>query len=183
MSYYPSDFIESLRLKSDLASLISEDTVLKGRGDRLMGLCPFPDHNEKTPSFSVSVNQGLYHCFGCKSAGNIFTYLQRQRGMDFKTALEYLAQREGVELPKPSFYKKRTDSSLDYFELSKKISSFFQENLQKTNSKHPVREYLKKRGWSVETIQDFHLGYADSKNPLASFLDFKEQKKRWSLAS
>ena len=181
MSYYPSDFIESLRLKSDLVSLISEDTVLKGRGDRLMGLCPFPDHNEKTPSFSVSASQGLYHCFGCKSAGNIFTYLQQQRGMDFKTALEYLAQREGVELPKPSFYKKRTDSSLDYFELSKKISSFFQKNLKKTNSKHPVREHLKKRGWSAETIKNFHLGYADSKKTLASFLDFKEQKKAMEL--
>ena len=101
--------------------------------------------------------------------------------MDFKTALEYLAQREGVELPKPSFYKKRTDSSLDYFKLSEKISSFFQENLKKTNSKHPVRQYLKKRDWSVETIQNFHLGYTDSKKPLTSFLDFKEQKKAMEL--
>ena len=179
MSYYPSDFIESLRLKSDLVSLISEDTVLKGRGDRLMGLCPFPDHNEKTPSFSVSVSQGLYHCFGCKSAGNIFTYLQKQRGMDFKTALEYLAQREGVELPKPKFSKTRRKADLDYFELSEKITSFFESNLKKTNTEHLVRKYLKKRGWSPEVIKTFRLGYADSKKPLA--LDSKEQQKAIEL--
>ena len=176
MSYYPNDFIENLRQKSDLVSLISEDTVLKGRGERLMGLCPFPDHNEKTPSFSVSASQGLYHCFGCKSSGNIFTYLQQQRGMDFKTALEYLAQREGIELPKPVFSKKRTTSSLDYFELNEKISSFFQNNLRKTNPEHAIRKYLKKRAWSPKTIQTFRLGYASSQESLLSFL--KEPKER-----
>lgn len=165
-----------------MVSLISEDTVLKGRGDRFMGLCPFPDHNEKTPSFSVSASQGLYHCFGCKSAGNIFTYLMRQRGMDFKTALEYLAEREGVELPKPRFVKKTAAPSLDYFELSEKICSFFQNNLKQTAPDHIVRKYLKKRGWTPEIIQNFRLGYADSKKPLFSFLkDSKEREKAVEL--
>lgn len=182
MSYYPSDFIENLRQKSDLVSLIEEDTVLKGRGDRLMGLCPFPDHNEKTPSFSVSASQGLYHCFGCKKAGNIFTYLQEQRGMDFKTALEYLARREGIELPKPKFSKQRTSSySVDDWTLTEKITVFFQENLKNTPSHHPVRHYLKTRGWSSESIKAFRLGYAPSQKSLSSFLNPKERIKAKEL--
>ena len=94
MAYYPQELIDQIRLTSDIVSLISEDTVLKGRGDRYTGLCPFPEHNEKTPSFSVSSAKQLYHCFGCQNSGNIFTYLEKQRGMDFKTAIEYLARKK-----------------------------------------------------------------------------------------
>ena len=181
MSYYSSDFIDNLRLKSDLVSLISEDATLKGRGDRLMGLCPFPDHAEKTPSFSVSASQGLYHCFGCKKSGNIFTYLQEQRAMDFKTAVEYLANRAGLELPKTTFTPRRAASHASYFDLSSKINSFFQNNLKKTQTDSVIRKYLKKRAWSGETIQTFGLGYADSKKSLTTFLNTKEQKIAFEL--
>ena len=182
MGYYSSDFIEQLRLKSDLVSLISEDTVLKGRGDRLMGLCPFPDHSEKTASFSVSASQGLYHCFGCRSSGNIFTYLQEQRGMDFKSAVEYLAHKEGIELPKPAFFRKKQAHQLDYLELSEKICEFFEQNLKKTPANHPVKLYLKKRAWSENAMKAFRLGYAPSNDLLCSFLSqAQEQKKAMEL--
>ncbi|MBC6415129.1 MAG: DNA primase [Bdellovibrionales bacterium] len=178
MSYYSSDFVEQLRSKSDLVSLISEDTVLKGHGDRFMGLCPFPDHNEKTASFSVSASQGLYHCFGCKSSGNIFTYLQKQRGMDFKSAVEYLAYKLGMEIPKSNFLKKKQKSQLDYYELTEKICCFFEQNLKQTPPNHPVNLYLKQRAWSKDMIQSFRLGYATQKNTLYSFLNSMLERKK-----
>ena len=105
MSYFSTDFLNHLRSVSDIVSLISEDSVLKGYGDRFMGLCPFPEHSEKTPSFSVSQSKQLYHCFGCQNAGNIFTYLQKQRGMSFIESVEYLAKKHNIPLPKKTDQK------------------------------------------------------------------------------
>ena len=173
MSYYPSDFIDQLCLSSDLVSLISEDTVLKGQGDRFMGLCPFPEHTEKTASFSVSASKQLYHCFGCQNSGNIFTYLEKQRGMNFLEAVEYLARKQGLSLPKTVHFKK--DSTKHYFDLSEKICQFFEKQLKQSPQDHLVKAYLKKRGWSIELIQKFRLGYAPKNNSLLSFLNTKEQ--------
>ena len=172
MSYYPSDFIDQLCLSSDLVSLISEDTVLKGQGDRFMGLCPFPEHIEKTASFSVSASKQLYHCFGCQNSGNIFTYLEKQRGMNFLEAVEYLARKQGLSLPKTVHFKK--DSTKHYFELSEKICQFFEKQLKQSPQDHLVKAYLKKRGWPIELIQKFRLGYAPKNNSLLSFLNAKE---------
>ncbi|MCZ0931780.1 MAG: DNA primase [Oligoflexia bacterium] len=175
MSYYPSDFVDQLCWASDLVSLISEDTVLKGQGDRFMGLCPFPEHNEKTPSFSVSVSKQLYNCFGCQNSGNIFTYLQKQRGMNFTEAVEYLAHKKGLSLPKEVRFKKNLTNP-NYFELSERICQFFEKQLTQAQKDHPVRAYLKKRGWPAELIQKFRLGYAPKNNSLLSFLNSKEQR-------
>ena len=180
MSYYPSDFVDQLCWTSDLISLISEDTVLKGQGDRFMGLCPFPEHNEKTPSFSVSASKQLYHCFGCQNSGNIFTYLQKQRGMNFIEAVEYLARKKGVSLPKAVQFKKDLTKP-DYFKLSEKICHFFEKQLKQTPQDHPVRAYLKKRGWPLELAEKFRLGYALKNNSLLSFLNSKEQRLAMEL--
>ena len=180
MSYYPSDFIDQLCFTSDLVSLISEDTVLKGQGDRFMGLCPFPEHNEKTPSFSVSAGKQLYNCFGCQNSGNIFTYLQKQRGMSFTEAVEYLARKKGVSIPKVVQGKKDLTKP-GYFELSEKICQFFEKQLKQTNQEHPVRAYLKRRGWTAELIQKFRLGYTLKNNSLLSFLNSKEQSLAMEL--
>ena len=174
MGYYSSDFVDQLCLTSDLVSLISEDTVLKGRGDRFMGLCPFPEHNEKTPSFSVSASKQLYHCFGCQNSGNIFTYLKKQRGLSFSDAVEYLARKQGLSIPKTVRIKKDLTKP-DYFELSERICQFFEKQLKQSPPDHPVRAYLKKRGWPSELIQKFRLGYAPKSNSLLSFLNSKEQ--------
>ena len=173
MAYYPNEFIDQLCQSSDLVALISEDTVLKGQGDRYMGLCPFPEHIEKTPSFSVSASKQLYHCFGCQNSGNIFTYLEKQRGMSFLEAVEYLARKQGLSLPKTVSFKK--DTTKAYFDLSEKICQFFEKQLKQSQAEHPVRAYLKKRAWSTELIQKFRLGYAPKSNSLLSFLNTKEQ--------
>lgn len=176
MSYYPSDFIEQVRHASDIVSLIGEDTVLKGHGDRFMGLCPFPDHTEKTPSFSVSGSKQLYHCFGCQNSGNIFTYLQKQRGMNFPEAIEYLARKAGLEIPKTRSVK-QSQPTPGLFDLSEKICQFYGRQLKQTHSSHSVQKYLKKRGWTEETIKSFRLGYAPGNNALLSFLNTSREKK------
>ena len=178
MAYYPQDIIDQLRLNSDIVSLINEDTVLKGRGDRYTGLCPFPEHNEKTPSFSVSSAKQVYYCFGCQNSGNIFTYLEKQKGMDFKTAIEYLARKKGISLPKANpAYKKVAKQKSSFFNLTEKIATFYQKKLQESPADHPIRLYLKKRGWSKQTIQNFRLAYAPKKNVLLSFLKSPQEQK------
>ena len=176
MSYYPSDFLEQLRCASDIVSLISEDTVLKGQGDRFMGLCPFPEHNEKTPSFSASQSKQLYNCFGCQNSGNIFTYLQKQRGMNFIEAVEYLARKAGLSLPKPNTVKP-THFNPRFFDLSEKICSFYEQQTKQTSVNQPIKNYLKKRGWTEEIIKSFRLGYAPKGNILLSFLKSQQEKK------
>ena len=176
MSYYPSDFLEQVRLTSDIVSLIGEDTVLKGQGDRFMGLCPFPEHKEKTPSFSVSQSKQLYHCFGCQNSGNIFTYLQKQRGMNFVESVEYLAGKRGIPLPRTKGAREsRLNPSL--LSLSEKICRFYEQERSQQPLNHPVHVYLKKRGWTKEVIRTFRLGYAPKKNALLSFLRSPQEQK------
>ena len=176
MSYYPADFLEQIRLASDIVSLIGEDTILKGQGDRFMGLCPFPEHNEKTPSFSVSQSMQLYHCFGCQSSGNIFTYLQKQRGMNFVESVEYLAKQRGIPLPRPSSVVKQKHFHPNFFDLSDKICKFYTGQL-KLATNQPAQMYLKKRGWTEELVTFFRLGYAPKKNALLAFLKTPQEKK------
>ncbi len=177
MSYYPTDFLEQLRSINDIVSLISEDTTLKGQGDRFMGLCPFPEHNEKTPSFSVSQSKQLYHCFGCQNSGNIFTYLQKQRGMSFSEAVEYLAHKRGVAIPKTSAVQKASHYNPNLFNLSEKICRFYEKQMQQISVNQPVKKYLEKRGWVKETVKSFRLGYAPKGNALLSFLTSPQEQK------
>ena len=169
------DFIEQVRLANDIVDIISEDTFLKRVGTRYMGLCPFPGHNEKTPSFSVSQDKQLYHCFGCGEAGNIFTYLQVRRGLHFIEAVKHLAVKAGLSLPemigeKDSKYQERQK----LLEINKLACYFYENSLQNLFSSHPVKQYLKDRNLSEETIKIFRLGYAcDNWDKLLSFFKNK----------
>src|SRR5437868_12302470 len=98
MKFSP-EFIEKVRDSSNLVDIISQYTQLKPTGSGLMGRCPFPDHQEKTPSFSVSETKQVYNCFGCHKKGNIFTFLEAYNGMSFPEAVEYLAGRANISMP------------------------------------------------------------------------------------
>lgn len=157
------EFIEQIRLANDIVDIIGEDTFLKRTGDRYMGLCPFPSHNEKTPSFSVSPDRQLYHCFGCGQSGNIFTYLQVKRGMHFMEAVKTLAQRAGLALPDVQMevdeqYLKRKK----LLEINLFACDFYERTLQALPASHPVKQYLKQRNLSDETVKNFRLGYASA---------------------
>ena len=96
---YPNDIIEEIRSENDIISVISEYITLKQKGSNYFGLCPF--HNEHTPSFSVSADKQLYHCFGCGESGNVFGFVMAMENMDFPEAVKFLAKRAGITLPEP----------------------------------------------------------------------------------
>lgn len=162
MRRFSPDFIEQVRLANDIVDIIGEDTFLKHSGTRYTGLCPFPSHNEKTPSFSVSPDLQLYHCFGCKQSGNIFTYLREKRGLDFTETIQFLAQRAGLSMPKTAGH----EENRSYKERKKLLNinlsacEFYEKKLKTLPASHPVKQYLKQREISEETVKKFRLGYA-----------------------
>lgn len=101
--YYSEDLVEEVRMKNDIVDMVSGYVKLKKQGSNYMGLCPF--HNEKSPSFSVSRQKQMYYCFGCGVGGNVFTFAMEYENLTFPEAVEFLAERAGVELPKIEYSK------------------------------------------------------------------------------
>jgi len=145
---------EEIRSRLDFKSLVERYVPLKPAGKgRWKGLCPF--HNEKTPSFYVDENKGMFYCFGCKAGGDAFKFVQMIEGVDFREALEKLAQETGVELPERGPARKPTK---DLIEVNRLTLNYFRDNL---NEK--AISYLKSRGLNEETIEAYALGYAPHK--------------------
>ena len=92
----PSEEIAQVRAATDIVGLISEEVALKKSGNRWTGLCPF--HGEKTPSFSVNGEEGLFYCFGCQKSGDAISWVRERQGLDFVDAIRLLADRAGIEL-------------------------------------------------------------------------------------
>lgn len=163
---FPQEFIERVQQANNLVDLISQHTQLRPVGNGLMGRCPFPDHQEKTASFSVSEIKQVYHCFGCKKQGNIFTFLQHYNGMSFPEAIEYLADRAGMALPVEENPREAAeyDQAKEKKRLLGKVNNiaavYFHEQLKKVSSEHPVRKYIQKRGLTAEVVETFGIGYA-----------------------
>ena len=106
---YSDDIIEEVRMKNDIVEVISQYVKLQRRGSSYFGLCPF--HNEKSPSFSVSPAKQMYYCFGCGAGGNVFTFIMEYENFTFVEALQYLAQRAGVELPKLEYSQEAKEAA------------------------------------------------------------------------
>lgn len=161
---YDRGFIEQVREANDLVEIIGQYTNLKGRGDQHMGLCPFPDHKEKTPSFSVSATKQLYHCFGCKKAGNVYKFLETFNGFSFPESVEYLARRASIELPKTKGNKEQWDKDLRqkslFSKINKQTAVYFYKQRQTLSADHKVNIFMAERGLSPELADDFRLGYA-----------------------
>jgi DNA primase len=151
---------------NNLVTIISQYTQLKHSGGGFMGRCPFPDHAEKTASFSVSESKQVYHCFGCKKSGNIFSFLRDYNGMSFPEAVEYLADKAGIPLPeiqdpqKNDQYTEQQDKKKQMLKLNKLASHFFTETLKRVSSDHPIKSYIQRRKLTPETIEEFQIGYA-----------------------
>ncbi|MGE3388065.1 MAG: DNA primase [Bdellovibrionales bacterium] len=164
---FSQDFIEKVRESTNIVDIIGQHTQLKRAGThRMVGLCPF--HGEKTPSFSVSEDKQTYFCFGCKKGGNVYHFTQDTQGLSFPEAVEYLAARAGIEVPKEAvasaaqakaFDEKKERGKL-YHRINQFAASYFQLVLKNLAPNHPVRAYLKERGLHSETIERFQLGYA-----------------------
>lgn len=172
--YYSDEIIEEIRQKNDIVDVISGYVKLQKKGSSYFGLCPF--HNEKSPSFSVSRDKQMYYCFGCGAGGNVFTFVMEYENYSFTEALQFLAQRVGVELPKEEYSKEakeRADLKATLLEINKLAANYFYVQLKSQNGKS-ARDYFEKRGLSHETITAFGLGYSNKySNDLYKYLKGK----------
>ncbi|NBI98932.1 DNA primase [Lachnospiraceae bacterium] len=159
--YYSEDLIEEVRMKNDIVDVISGYVKLQKKGSSYFGLCPF--HNEKSPSFSVSRQKQMYYCFGCGTGGNVFTFLMEYENYTFIEAVEYLAERSGVELPKAEYSreaKERAGLKASLLEINKAAAQYFYVQLKSEQGKAGYT-YLRERRLSDETIRAFGLGYSN----------------------
>ncbi len=162
---YSREFIDKVVSASQLADIVSQYTLLKPAGKDLVGRCPFPDHKEKTPSFHISLDKQVFHCFGCKKGGNVFTFLQLFQGMNFVESLEYLADRANIPLPTQNAgtitqEQKEFARKKELLEINKTAARYFIENYKKLPTNHFVREYTHSRYLKSESIETFQIGYA-----------------------
>lgn len=170
---FDQDFIERVRNAHNIVDFIATHTTLKKSGAQYMGLCPFPSHREKTASFSVSEDKQIYHCFGCGKGGNLITFLQEYQGMSFPQAIEFLANKAGIALPEESNknYDKQKAERNETHKLNDFACKTFAKELKRMGDASPVKSYLKKRGLSLDVVEEFSLGWApDSWNHLVNEL-------------
>ena len=164
--------LDEIKDRLDIVDLISEYVNLKKAGQNWKGLCPF--HTEKTPSFTVSPAKQIFHCFGCGSGGDIFTFLTRYESLTFPEALKILATRAGVTIKKFQKGADTTGEKETLLTIHRDALGFFQQYLKK-NAK--AIEYLKERGITSNAQNLFSLGFAPrSWNALLSFLERKGHK-------
>ena len=155
-SSIPREFIDQLVSDSDIVAVLSNYLKLTKRSSNYITHCPF--HDEKTPSFTVSPQKQIYHCFGCGKGGNVITFLQEYEGLNFVEAVERLAEFNNVTVPRSS-NSNRSDHS-EIYELNNMIADFYFSALK--NKKYEfVVDYLKQRGVNGETAKKFTIGYAD----------------------
>lgn len=157
---FPQEFIEKVREANNLVDIIGQYVQLRRTGGNYQGLCPF--HNEKSPSFSVSEDKQVYHCFGCKASGNVFSFLQNYQGLTFPECIEFLARRAAIPLPETS--AREAGGAKDVKHTLHRVNAFaarfYHQELQNLPDNHPVKDYLRERGLSEELVTGFKLGYA-----------------------
>lgn len=146
---------EEIKERLPIEEVVSSYIKLDKSGINLKAVCPF--HNEKTPSFMVSPERQSFYCFGCGKKGDIFTFVEEFEGVDFKEALNILADKAGVDLSQYRFEKKNPDENNLYSVLDK-ATLFFEKNLETSDL---AKKYLKDRGLNEKTISQFRIGYAN----------------------
>ncbi len=150
--------IDEIRERADIVDFINVYVPLKKYGKNYKGLCPF--HEEKTPSFVVSPDKQIYHCFGCGAGGNIFKFVMDYKNVSFVEAVKEVADFVGIEIKTQNFVPTKIDKNEKYYELNSFVSEYFSTNLHNSEYAKSVREYLKQRGIKPHTQKTFGLGYA-----------------------
>jgi DNA primase len=164
MPRYADTDKEKVRDAVDMVALVSAKTELRRAGPgRYMGRCPF--HEERTASFSVDSDKGMYHCFGCGVGGDAFRFVQETEGLDFVGAMESLAQRFGIQLTvedEDPAAAERRQARERLLELLERAATFYERYLWDSGEAAPARKYLLDRGLTEETLKAFRVGYAPS---------------------
>ncbi|WP_243386294.1 DNA primase [Bacillus kexueae] len=159
----PDEVVEQVQKSSDIVDVVGEYVQLKKQGRNYFGLCPF--HGENTPSFSVSPEKQIYHCFGCGAGGNVFSFLMQLEGMTFTEAVARLAERSDISLPDTiltldSESSKTNSDTERMIEANELIKKFYHHLLLNTKEGQQALNYLLERGFTEELIRTFEIGYA-----------------------
>lgn len=160
--YYSDDIIEEVRSRNDIVDVIGGYVSLKHKGNSYTACCPF--HHEKTPSFHVSRDKQMYHCFGCGVGGNVYTFIMEYENFSFPEAVQLLAERSGIELPEQEMsdaQRSRENYKMLLKEMNKTAAAYFHYLLTKTEHGKKALDYLHGRGLTDETITRFGMGYSD----------------------
>lgn len=161
MLTFSNEFLQQLKDRVNIVDVISSYVPLKKKGKNYWACCPF--HHERTPSFSVSPDEGFFYCFGCHASGDVITFIEKIEHLDFSQAVERLAEIAHVEIPQKELTpeeKARAGLSAKLLDLMSLAGTYFHNCLLKTNMGRPGLDYFKKRHLSSETIQKFQLGFA-----------------------
>ncbi|MGD1011830.1 MAG: DNA primase [Acidimicrobiales bacterium] len=156
----PDEDVAEVRAATDILALIGEYTPLKRVGRRYVGLCPF--HSEKTASFSVNAEEGLYYCFGCQASGDAITFLRNIEGCDFVEAVDRLASRAGIAIRHDTEGKDQSDREgrQALLGVMDKAVAFYHEQLLSSSDAKRARQYLRSRGYEGETVRQFAMGWS-----------------------
>ena len=172
-----------LKRKNDLVSIASNYLQLEQKGRRFWACCPF--HNEKTPSFSIDNEEGVYYCFGCKESGDVIKFVEKMENVDFLDAVKILADRMGMEIPETQFpdnrrqdhkLKERVLLALDY------AYKHYQENLYSKDAKI-AQDYIKMRRLTRRELEDFKIGYSKGWYEIVDYLKSKGFTEKELLAA
>lgn len=152
------DVVADVRSRANLLEVISDVVALKRAGKEYKGLCPF--HSEKTPSFHVNPEKGIFKCFGCGEGGDVFQFVRKTKRIEFHDAVKELAQRYGVQLVETEVDRRENDRRSLLLLLCEQAAQYFSKLLHDSREGEIARDYLKRRGITADTIEKFKLGYA-----------------------
>ncbi|HEY97070.1 MAG TPA: DNA primase [Dehalococcoidia bacterium] len=162
--------IDEVKQKTDIVEVVGQYATLKKAGKNLMALCPF--HSENHPSFFIYPEQQSWHCFGaCNTGGDVFSFIMRKESLDFGEALRLLADRAGVILPAYSGRSEEKEEKEEFYKVNEAAALYYNNLLLKSPGAEKARHYVKKRGFTDQTVSDFQLGFSlDSWEELKNYL-------------
>ena len=160
---YPKEYLDEIKTRLKVSTVVSKSVVLKKRGKEFVGLSPFK--NEKTPSFTVNDEKEFYHCFATSEHGNIFDFVMKTQNLKFGEAVKHLAQLAGMQ---PYMFSKKDEEREkkwnEYKSIYNEYVNFYHDELIKNEQHSNAREYLKKRSLSKEEVKRFKIGYVKKKS-------------------
>jgi DNA primase len=170
----PDEEVAQVRAATDIVALIGEQVALRHQGRRWVGLCPF--HGEKTASFSVNAEEGLYYCFGCQASGDAISFVRAVETLDFAEAVRRLAARAGVTLHEGTGRGSDSKWRSELLEAMERAVTWYHERLLSAPDAGPAREYLRSRGYDGAVVRQFRLGWApDDWDALSTSLKLSEK--------
>jgi len=167
---FPVEWLSELKRKNDLVSVASNYVQLQQKGQRFWACCPF--HSEKTPSFSINDEEGIYYCYGCKESGDVIKFVEKMENIDFMDAVKFLAERSGMQIPEFQGFEKRNQNK----EMKERILSaldyaykHYMENLYNKDAKK-AQDYIRLRKFTRRELEDFKIGYSKNWTDIVEYL-------------